>query len=363
MHKLGISVYPERSTRELDDEYLLLAEKHGFQDLFTCLLSVQKGREETIREFTDFIYRAHTHGFSVAVDTNLDVFRRLGATAYDISAFAQMGADTIRLDGNLGDEGNIALTHNPYGITVQFNASSLIALDVLLERGANPHNMCVCHNFFPEPLTGLGEERFVEFTRRYHKLGLRVAAFVSSQQPDTFGPWEVYRGLPTCEADRTRPIDLQMRHLIATNLVDDVLIGNAYASEEELEALDNIDTTCITIRVTPAEGATEVELDDLRRPDHAQRTDASDWLIRSSRPRFDYRETSIPARPVPGGRVRRGDVLVVNDNLVHYRGEVEVALRDFDDDGTRNVVGTIPADEQFLLDYVLPDYRFGFIVG
>ena len=35
----------------------------------------------------------------------------------------------------------------------------------------------------------------------------------------------------------------------------------------------------------------------------------------------------------------RGDVVVLNDNLGHYRGEAEVILKDIPNDGQRNLVG------------------------
>jgi hypothetical protein len=361
MHHLGISVYPEHSTPEADEAYLKLASEHGFDRLFTCLLSVKKSREDTLNEFGKFVKKAHSYGFSVAVDTNPTVFKHLGATALDLRPFAQMNVDIIRLDGHLGDFGDIVATQNPYGIAIQFNASSNLALDLLIERGADSRNMCVCHNFYPERYTGLGEGRFKELSKKYHDMGLPTAAFISSRQPNTFGPWDVFDGLPTCEEDRTRPIDLQARHLLATGLVDNVLVGNCFASEEELTRLASLDLTRTTMRVSLEPAATKAEIDELWMFDHFTRTDASDYLLRSSLPRLRYREVSIPSHNLGSQQIRRGDVLIVNDNLEHYRGEVEVALRDFPDDGTRNIVARIPKEEQFLLDYIKPEHRFGFI--
>ena len=40
MGKLGISVYPERSTFEKDQAYLDLAHKYGFKRVFTSLLQI-----------------------------------------------------------------------------------------------------------------------------------------------------------------------------------------------------------------------------------------------------------------------------------------------------------------------------------
>lgn len=361
MHHLGISLYPEHSTPECDEAYMAMASDLGFDRIFTCLLSVKGSRERTIEEFGRFMATAHGYGFEVAVDTNPEVFSRLGATPADLSPFAAMGVDTVRLDGHFDDRGDIQITRNSQHIRIQYNASSNVALDLMIERGADPRSMCVCHNFFPERFTGLGEGRFRWLSRKYRAMGLPVAAFVTSREEGTFGPWDVYEGLPTCEDDRTRPIDLQVRHLLATGLVDDVLIGNCFASKDELASVAAVDMTRTTFRIELAEEASEEERRDLVGFDHMTRTDASDYLLRSSIPREAYRDVRIPARPVPGGVLHRGDVMVVNDNLEHYRGEVQVALRDVPDDGTRNLVGRIPEQERFLLDYVLPEYPFGFV--
>ncbi len=361
MHHLGISVYPDKSIPERDESYLAVAERQGFDRLFTNLLGVAESPQETVETFTAFMRQAHGHGFRVAVDTNPSVLAQLGATPDDLSVFHEMGIDTLRLDWSLGPEGDIAATRNPYGISIQFNASSMLALDNLIARGADPLNMDVCHNFFPERYTGLSEERFGEFSRRWRNMGLRISAFVSSGEPDAFGPWEVSCGLPTLEDDRERPIDLQLRHLLATGLVDDVLVGNCYASEGELAAMAGVDRTQVTLRVDVAPDATADEREVIWGYRHETRTDASAYLLRSSRQRERYRDHPLPARAVSDGLFHRGDVLVVNDNLAHYRGELEVALRDMPDDGTRNLVGWVPPSERFLLDYIRPGHPFAFL--
>jgi hypothetical protein len=40
MGKLGVSIYPERSTFEKDQAYLDLAHKYGFKRVFTSLLQI-----------------------------------------------------------------------------------------------------------------------------------------------------------------------------------------------------------------------------------------------------------------------------------------------------------------------------------
>ena len=361
MHRLGISLYPEHSTPEKDRAYMELAAKHGFSRIFTCLLSVEKDAESTIEEFGGFISQAHDLGFVVAVDTNEQVFERLGASPNDLTPFKRMGVDIIRLDGHFGDAGDMMITRNREGIPIEFNASGNLSLDLLIERGADARNMVTCHNFFPEPYTGLSEETFQRLSRKYKGMGLTVAAFVSSQQPETFGPWSVFAGLPTCEDDRRRPIDLQARHLIASGLVDDIIIGNVFASEEELAALAAVDTTRTTLRINPVDDLSDLECEIIWGFAHTTRGDASAYMLRSSFPRMKYKGQSIAPRALDAPCFRRGDVMVVNDNMAHYRGELEVALRDIPDDGTRNLVGRIPEDELFLLDYVEPEFPFGFV--
>ncbi|MDE6475771.1 MAG: DUF871 family protein [Erysipelotrichaceae bacterium] len=361
MHRLGISVYPEHSTQEKDFAYMELAARYGFTRIFTCLLSVKESKEELMKTFTAFMEKAHSLGFIVSVDTNPEVFKHLGATPFNLEPFAKMGVDIIRLDGHFGDMEDIAITQNPYNIAIEFNGSCSMALDLLIQRGANKHNMVVCHNFYPQRYSALGWDIFMNFTKKYKALGLPMAAFVSSNQENTFGPWPVYAGLPTCEIHRGLPIDLQMRHLLATNLVDDILVGNAFASEEELKAMAEVDQTKITFNLDCVEGISEVEKEVIYEFYHVGRGDASDYFVRSSIPRRVCKDKTIPARSNQSPVLRKGDVVIVNDNLAHYRGELEIILKDMPNDGERNLVGRIPEEELILLDLLKPEFPFGFI--
>lgn len=361
MHKLGISVYPEHSDAQQIEAYLKLAAGYGFSRIFTCLLSVKKAKEEMVKEFREFMELAHQLGYEVAVDTNPTVFTHLGATPYDIKPFAEMGVDIIRLDGHFGDMEDILITKNPYGILVEFNGSGNLDLDLLVERGADRWNMVVCHNFYPQRYTGLGWQRFLYLTEKYKKGGFRTAAFVSSRNEGTHGPWPVSAGLPTCELHRTLPIDLQARHLLATNQIDDVLIGNCFATEEELLAMSKIDRSKATMRIDLEPSITAPELEIIFEHRHVSRGDAPDYMLRSSWTREAFRGRSIPRRKAEGEWFHRGDVLVVNDNLAHYRGELQIVLRDLPNDGERNLVGRIPVEEGIILDCLLPEHEFGFI--
>ena len=101
--KLGISIYPEKSTIEKDKEYIEKAAKYGFTKIFTCLLSVDKPIEDIKREFIEIINYASGKNMEVILDISPAVFDKLGISYDDLSFFKELGAAGIRLD--LGFDG------------------------------------------------------------------------------------------------------------------------------------------------------------------------------------------------------------------------------------------------------------------
>lgn len=383
MHKLGISVYPDKTPMEEVYAYMEKAASLGFSRIFTCFLSIpEEERESYMVQFKEFMAKAHELGFEVAADTNPAVFEIIGATPDNLKPFADLGLDIIRMDGNFGTQGDIQLTRNPYNIKIEFNASMDAGVELLINQGGNKDQMIMCHNFFPERYTGLDFDLFQDFNRYWKELNLHTAAFVSSNNDNTIGPWQVFCGLPTVEIMRGLPIDLQARYLLATGDVDDILIGNYPATEAELEALSKINYQALEIKVDEVAEITDNEkLIMYDFGPHWDRYDHSSFMLRSSFPRIKFKEKksvqdlyvesesmnkelksqSIPYRD-PGKKFfTRGDVLVVNDNLAHYRGELEIVLTEIPNDGERNLVATVRPEELMLLDFIKPGQHFKII--
>lgn len=362
MKRLGISVYPERASKEACYAYMRLAGKYGFQRVFTCLLSVEESREKIVNEFTKFCKTAHESGLTVSVDTNPEVFKRLGATPFDLSVFAEMGVDIIRLDGHFGEVEDIQITRNPYGIMIEYNASCTIGLDLMIEKGADRSNMCICSNFYPQRNTGMGLKRYKELNSRYQPLGLTNAAFVTSREKDTHGPWEVYDGLPTLEIHRDLPIDLQLRHLNALGFCSDFMIGNAFASEEELKIMAETDLSKLSMKVDAAEGISEIEKEIITCDIHVSRDDCNELVVRSSFPRVRYKGESIVPRKNQKAVFTKGDVIIVNDNLKHYAGELMIVLDEIKAVDDYNYAGHINEGEQLILDCIRPAHGFTLMI-
>ena len=355
MRKLGISIYPEHSTREKDKEYITSAAKYGFKRIFTCLLSVQGSKEEIVDKFTEIISHARKEGMEVIFDVAPHVFPAIGASYDNLEIFAQMGASGIRLDEGFGGQKEALMTHNPYGLKIEINISSGTKyVEQILSYGPNKDNLIGCHNFYPQEFTGLSYSHFAETSQLFKEHNIRTAAFVSSNVA-TFGPWPVNDGLCTLETHRYLPIVTQVKHLFATDLIDDVIIGNAYASEEELAALSKINPNKLSFRVKPSQKTSDLEKIIMENEVHFNRGDVSDYLIRSTQSRVQYQKESFPNHNTDD--IQKGDVLVGNNDFGQYKGEMQIARLPMKNDGRKNIVGKIVKEEIFLLDYIKPwDY-------
>ncbi len=358
MRRLGISVYPNHSTVEEIRDYIELAARYNFKRVFTCLLSVEGNKEEVVKEFTEVIAFAKEKKMEVIADVSPKVFGELNISYQDLTFFKEIGADGIRLDmGYTGNEESI-MTFNPQGLKIELNISSGTKyLDNILSYQANADQLMGCHNFYPHRYTGLNYDHFIETSKQYKKQGITTAAFVNSPSAH-IGPWPVDEGLCTLEMHRELPIVVQAKHLWATEVIDDVIIANAFAAEEELKALSEIDPYQLTLNCELVEDIPETEKKIVLEELHFNRGDVSDYVIRSTQSRVKYKGHEFV--PFNTKDLQRGDVIIETSLYAHYAGELQVALQAMKNSGKTNVVGHVVEDEHFLLDYVKPWQKFKF---
>jgi len=362
MAKLGISVYPEHSTEERDIEYIRKAGRLGYKRIFTCLLSVEESREEVICRFRRLADEAHACGMEIIPDVSPAVFSRMGISYEDLSVFQEMHVDGIRLDEGFDGMKESLMTYNPQGLKIELNASTRLAyVENVIDHHPDRDKLITCHNFYPQKYTGLSLKQFQTCNDKMKSLGLKVAAFVSSNAPGAYGPWPVNEGLCTLEMHRGLPVDAQVRHLLATRMVDDVIIANAYASEEELKACASVTPGKLMFGLRLEKELTETEREILYfDQQHVIRGDISEYMIRSTWPRVVFADKSV--LPANTRDLKRGDVVILNDGYSRYKGELHVVLKDMPNDGRKNVIGHIPDYELVLLDYIKPWKMFGFTV-
>lgn len=358
MRRLGISVYPNHSSVPEIREYIDLAARYNFKRVFTCLLSVEGDKETIVQEFTDAIMHAKEKGMEVIADVSPKVFGELGISYNDLTFFKEIGADGIRLDmGFTGNEESI-MTFNPQDLKIELNISSGTKyLDNIMSYQANATNLMGCHNFYPHRYTGLNYDHFIETSKQYKEHGIVTAAFVNSPSAH-IGPWPVDEGLCTLEMHREWPIEVQAKHLWATEVIDDVIIANAFASEAELKALSELNPYQLTLTCELEADVPELEAKIVTEEFHFNRGDVSDYVIRSTQSRVKYKGHEFVPFNTPD--MKKGDIIIETSLYAHYAGELQVALKPMKNSGKSNVVGHVVEEEQFLLDYLKPWQKFQF---
>ncbi|WP_418223198.1 DUF871 domain-containing protein [Clostridium isatidis] len=360
MGKLGISIYPEKSSEERILNYIDSASKYGFSRIFSCLLSVKDTKENIKRDFKKINDYAKSKGFEIILDVSPKVFSDLGISYNDLSFFKEVGADGLRLDVGFTGSEEALMTYNDQGLKIEINMSNNTHyIDTIMDFMPNKDNLIACHNFYPHRYSGLNFNHFMECTKNFTKYGLRTAAFITSQNKDTFGPWPVTDGLPTLELHRNLPIEVQAKHFIALGNINDIIISNCYPTEEELRKLGSMRKDMVTFDIEIVEGTPEVERKILLEEKHYNRGDVSDNMIRSTQSRVKYSGHEFKLFNAPE-IIRKGDVIIESSEYGHYAGEVQIALRDMKNSGKSNVVARIKEEEIFILDYIKPWQKFNF---
>lgn len=359
MHRLGISIYLNNSTIEEIKDYINLASKYGFKRIFTCLISAtDKNIEETLREFKEILKVANKNNMEVIADIDPVVFKKLNASIFDLKVFKDMGLSGIRLDMGFSGYEESVMTYNEYGLKIELNISNGTKyVDNIISYKSNLNNIYGCNNFYPHIYTGLSYDNFISSSKQFKDLGIRTAAFVNSPSAK-FGPWPVSEGLCTLEMHRDLPIEVQAKHLFATGLIDDVIIANAFASEEELKALSKINMEMLEFSVELIDDIRDLDKKILLDEFHFNRGDSSEYMARSTQSRVKYKGESFPPYNVVD--IKRGDILIDTDLYTRYAGELQLALKDMKNTGKTNVVGKVVDDEIFLLDYIKPWSKFSF---
>ena len=385
MIQLGVSLYPEQETPEQIDHYLKLAKQYGFSKVFTSLFSVEGTKEDIIKYFRDLSDAAHRYEMEVYGDCNARFFMQMEASPDDLSVFREMGLDVLRLDLMFNDERDVAIVNNDQGLGVQLNASLVPAVKHIIEMGGDKSRIIGSYNFYPLRNTGAGSEDVYQTNEYFRSEGMKTQIFISSNAIGAHGPWPVSDGLPTVEMDRDLPIGLQLRHMVALK-ADEVIIGNAFASEEELKEVadtmkqiyvygedrpfyfpgirDQIpigDIERVPLTIELAEGISDNEKDLLFGFVKHNVSEYTHTIIRSRWGRFDFKFTPIVPRECDKEYFEPGDVVILNDNVERYKGEVHIAVKPIRNNRTLNYAGRIAPEEMFLLEYLKYNVNFGFI--
>lgn len=355
---LGISIYPEKSTKEQDKIYIDLAYQLGYRRVFTSLLELAGDSDQVIRHFKETVQYASQLGMEVVVDINPQIFKQIGVSYEDLSFFADLGVYGIRLDMGFTGREEAEMTRNMYNLKIEVNMSiGTKYIDNIMSFSPNKKNLIGSHNFYPMEYSGLAEEFYAYCCQQFKKYDLETAAFITSKHAQ-LGPWPLQDGLCTLEQHRTQSIRSQASYYLLDDRIDTIIIGDAYASEQELREVSEIYfTTHPQLQVVLEEGIQPLEKKIVLEEKHSYRGDRSAFLIRSSLPRFKYKEESIVPTICPP--LERGDIVIGNDCFGQYKGELHIILQDIPNDRQRcNLVGHLTEESVDLLSKLKPWSKF-----
>jgi Uncharacterized conserved protein len=358
---LGISIYPTKSSEQETIEYLKMAHKLGFKRVFTSLLEItRENKEATLSKFKRIFQIANDLNMYVTMDVNPRLFEIIGVDYQHLQTFKDIGASAIRLDANFDGLVESLISYENSGLNIELNISADTGnIGNIMSYAPNRARMTGCHNFYPQRYTGLDLNFFMKCTEKYKGMGLPTAAFITSQTAK-IGPHLYNDGLPTLEMHRDMDILVQAKHLYATGLIDDVIIGNAFASEQELADLGEMNQEQLELRVDFDDQTTDLEKKIVLGYQHFNRGDINSFSVRSTFVKLLYKDQSIPAHQT-NKILKRGDVIIGNDSFGQYKGEVNIIKREIPNIGNhKNVVGHIRKDERFLIDCIRPWMKFRF---
>lgn len=356
--EIGISIYPDTSNNEKDRLYIEKAAKLGYTRMFISMLEVSEGKEVVKRKFKELISFSREKGFEIILDVAPNIFDDLGISYDDLSFFAELGAHGVRLDVGFDGFKEAMMTFNEHDLIIELNMSNNVAyLDNIFTYKPNASAIYGCHNFYPQKNTGLPFDFFVECSERFKRKGLKTAAFVTCSNGNQ-GPWDINDGLPTLEEHRNIPLTSQVKHLFATDLIDVVIIGNGYATDEELEEMAQINRNQVEFLYDYVGDNSELEKKIIEEEQHYRRGDITSQVIRSTQVRVKYQNDDNPSN----GKLidfEVGDIVIGNNDFGKYKNELQVVLEPHQD-SRKNLVGKISKDELMLLKYIHPWSKFKF---
>ncbi|WP_024653154.1 DUF871 domain-containing protein [Borrelia persica] len=359
MKEIGISIYPNISSKNKIIEYIEKSASLGFSRVFTSFLYIEGDEFNTFKEVLDV---ANKYQMKPIVDVTPNVFKKLGIDMTDLrncsklDYFKRLGVWAIRLDDSFYGIQESLMTFNDSNLKIELNMSSINKhIETIMFFKPNKKNLLGCHNFYPHKYTGLPRDFFKETTKVFKQHSVPTAAFVSSLVAEECARGLEKDGIPTLEEHRNKDIELQTKDLFKEGM-DAVLISNCFPSDLELEKVAKVNRYVLELKsylnpkINPVER--EIILDML----HFNRGDITPYRIRSTMSRTYYKDKNFIIHSPD--EIKRGDILIDSSEYLGYSGELQIALKDTPNNGLVNVVGRIHEEELYFLDEMEPWEKF-----
>ncbi|MGY3743152.1 DUF871 domain-containing protein [Leuconostoc inhae] len=362
MSELGISIYPSKSSFKDMQAYLDQAHQLGYKKIFTSLLEVAKDSSTVISQFKQIIQYGNQLDMQTCIDINPKLFKQLNIDYSDLSFFKELGVTTIRLDEGFTGYEETKMTFNPWNLKIETNISrGQHYIDMICDFGANTNNLTGSHNFYPQLRTGLQADYFMATAKKYKDHNLETSAFIDGTT-GKIGPWPIANKMVSMEAQRNMSAASQVQLIKQTNLIDNIYTSSSMLDVSELTAIrDAFLSPYPVLEVNLNSNISDVEkhitLDELQ----LYRGDYSGYMIRSSQSRIKYSHADMTPNNLSD--IVLGDIIIGNDSFGQYKGELQIALQPWENDGHYNVIGQVDSTNLAILNTIKPWQTFKLVTS
>ncbi len=338
-NELGISLYLS-SGFEKNKEIIKKASEANIHFAFTSLHIPEEKVEDYATEVKQLLDQCIKNQIHLFVDVSPHTLEKLKIENF--KELKESGVSHLRLDFGFTYDEMVSLSQDFY---IVLNASTFLKKDYdeLKKRGADFSSFLACHNFYPQPYTGLSLEKVQEMNKRMHDYGIKVMGFVSGDK-ELRGP--LYQGLPTMESHRNKDVIENVQQLIMETEMDIVLIGDIDVVDETWRELELYHENIVEIECELEEGYhrfyNELQYD---------RPDSSDYMIRTEASRVKLK-TKEKINPSNNGERKLGDVCIANQLFLRYMGELSIVRQDMPKDERVNIIGRVSEKHRNRLRYI-----------
>ncbi len=344
MNILGISLYLSSGLKK-NKEVILKARNANMSYAFTSLHIPEEEILDYTKEVTSLLSICKENNLDVFVDISPHTLEKLNLTTF--SELQSLGITHIRLDFGFSIKEMIALSKDFY---IVLNASTFLPEDAqkFKSYGADFSKFIACHNFYPQPYTGLSVSKVKEINDRLHSYGMSVMGFVAGNQ-ELRGP--LFQGLPTIESHRQGDVIANLQELkIATN-TDILLIGDI-----DIEPTTWDELKLFQQNIIPLSCNLDEEFKYFYHQIQQDRPDSSDYLIRTEASRT-LLKPSFQIEAKNCGNRHLGDVAIANQNFLRYQGELTIARKSIPADSRVNLIGKVQDHHLARLAYLMDGTR------
>ncbi len=325
----------------------------------------EENRYQIVPKFKEVLKYCSSLGFEIVLDIAPNVIKVLNINLPSIDFFKELYVNTIRLDEKIGNGMEKKILESYNDIELELNVSTSIEdLDEIIEE-CKEHldRIKTSHNFYPQKYTGLPLDHFIKHSLHCKNKGLRVQAFITSQNIDAvYGPWNVNEGLCSLEEHRELTSFTQAQHLKQLGCIDDISFGNSEASIEELENVSLIKNDSVYLNIETVSDAQDIESEILFRfNNHFRRHDINEYTVRSTMSRVEYSNKEIFAKNNNNVKQSFGEIYILNNGYERYKGEVHIVIKEMPYDNRKNLVARINKDSYCLLEKIRPGEKIIFI--